>query len=148
MKDKAQRISGDGVFFRCSSCGFEPKMESETDDLLKMNYCPCCGSEFVKNTHDKSADDWKGINPSLAIPFGALDGMPEDAQRRHVKWMDEQFESYADQSRAEERKRIERIIMHKHSSRGIPRPDMYDMAIDDIMALLEFHDDESKNTDQ
>lgn len=40
------KISGDGVFFRCSNCEFEPLMESKTDDLLQMNYCPNCGCKF------------------------------------------------------------------------------------------------------
>lgn len=42
----AQRVSGDGVFFSCTNCHFEPEMESKTDDLLNMNYCPKCGSQF------------------------------------------------------------------------------------------------------
>ncbi len=41
-----KRVSSNGVFFRCDNCGFEPQMESETDDLLIMHYCPKCGSQF------------------------------------------------------------------------------------------------------
>ena len=41
----AKKVSGDGVFFKCSNCSFEPEMESKTDDLLSMNYCPKCQSE-------------------------------------------------------------------------------------------------------
>lgn len=45
-KNKVQRVSGDGVFFRCSGCEFSPKMASVTDDLLAMAYCPKCGGRF------------------------------------------------------------------------------------------------------
>lgn len=41
-----KRLSSNGVFFKCSKCNFEPQMESETDDLLRMNFCPNCGSKF------------------------------------------------------------------------------------------------------
>lgn len=43
----AQKVSSDGVFFRCSNCHFEPEMKSKTDDLLNMNYCPKCSSQFI-----------------------------------------------------------------------------------------------------
>lgn len=46
MDLKAQKVSDDGVFFRCSICKYEPEMASKTDDLLKMNFCPNCGNEF------------------------------------------------------------------------------------------------------
>ena len=46
---KAKRISGDGVFFRCSNCNFEPEMKSKTDDLLNMNYWDNSGSKFYKS---------------------------------------------------------------------------------------------------
>lgn len=42
----AKKVSGDGVFFRCSKCKYEPMMASKTDDLLNMNYCPKCGNKF------------------------------------------------------------------------------------------------------
>jgi predicted RNA-binding Zn-ribbon protein involved in translation (DUF1610 family) len=45
-RSKAKKVSSDGVFFRCDNCGFEPQMESITDDLLIMHFCPKCGSEF------------------------------------------------------------------------------------------------------
>ena len=45
-RSKTKRVSSDGVFFRCDNCGHEPKMASDTDDLLQMHYCPKCGSEF------------------------------------------------------------------------------------------------------
>ncbi len=45
-RSKAERVSSDGVFFRCDNCGHEPQMKSDTDDLLQMHYCPNCGSEF------------------------------------------------------------------------------------------------------
>ena len=45
-RSKTKRVSSDGVFFRCDNCGHEPKMASITDDLLIMNFCPKCGSEF------------------------------------------------------------------------------------------------------
>lgn len=43
---KVKRVSSDGVFFRCDNCGHEPKLESDTDDLLQMNFCPKCGVDF------------------------------------------------------------------------------------------------------
>lgn len=43
---EVERVSGDGVFFRCINCNFEPMMESKTDDLLNMNFCPKCGNKF------------------------------------------------------------------------------------------------------
>lgn len=46
MDSEVEKISGDGVFFRCSNCDYEPKMGSNTDDLVSMNYCPSCGSKF------------------------------------------------------------------------------------------------------
>ena len=46
IRPKGTRLSEDGVFFSCSECDFTPMMESETDDLLRMNYCPNCGVEF------------------------------------------------------------------------------------------------------
>lgn len=45
-RSKTKRVSSDGVFFRCDNCGHEPKMASDTDDLLQMHFCPKCGSEF------------------------------------------------------------------------------------------------------
>lgn len=44
----AQKISGDGVFFRRSGCEYEPEMSRDKDDLLEMNYCPNCGCKFEK----------------------------------------------------------------------------------------------------
>lgn len=46
-KGTAKRVSGDGVFFKCSQCSYEPDMEGTTSDLLKMNHCPNCGHEFL-----------------------------------------------------------------------------------------------------
>jgi len=46
VKVDVNRVSGDGVFFRCSKCEYEPNMDGKTDDLLSMNYCPSCGSKF------------------------------------------------------------------------------------------------------
>lgn len=45
-RSKTKRVSSDGVFFRCDNCRHEPQMKSDTDDLLQMNFCPQCGSEF------------------------------------------------------------------------------------------------------
>lgn len=45
-RPSAQRVSGDGVLFCCSICNHEPEMSGDTDDLLKMNFCPSCGSKF------------------------------------------------------------------------------------------------------
>lgn len=44
----AEKLSNDGVFFECSKCEFKPLMCSKTDDLINMNYCPNCGSNFNK----------------------------------------------------------------------------------------------------
>lgn len=45
-REEVERLSEDGVFFRCSNCNYEPEMAGEKDDLLKMNYCPQCGGKF------------------------------------------------------------------------------------------------------
>lgn len=46
LRKKAERISSDGVLFKCSNCDYEPEMEGNKDDLLKMNFCPNCGRKF------------------------------------------------------------------------------------------------------
>jgi len=48
-----QRVSADGVFFKCSKCDYKPEMGSDTDDLISMNYCPDCGCKFSTPQQEK-----------------------------------------------------------------------------------------------